>query len=120
MLPTVPEPPVQQLPQPQMLQPNRFNTQALQQGVGAGIGGGFVPPTQQPPPYGGSGEGVPQQVEKVEPALPVEKAPIPDEHRQIQNVFDELRNKCVCAAGNQVSLVFGFVLFYFVECFFLF
>lgn len=46
-----------------------------------------------------------QRPSAVEKPQPVEKAPIPDEHLIIQSVFDELRNKCTCAANNPVSSV---------------
>lgn len=73
--------------QQQQQLPSTFNTQPLN------------PAAYNPPPQPTS---VNQQVGAVEKPQPVEKVPIPDEHAIIQSIFDDLRNKCSCAANNPV------------------
>merc|ERR1719206_758354 len=41
-----------------------------------------------------------QQQQPPQPPAPVEKAPIPDEHKVLQEVFEALRAKCVAAANH--------------------
>jgi hypothetical protein len=40
------------------------------------------------------------------PEPPKEKAPLPAEHAQIQDVFDGLKNKCLAAANHPVRTDF--------------
>ncbi|XP_046674352.1 protein transport protein Sec31A isoform X2 [Homalodisca vitripennis] len=51
-----------------------------------------MPPTQAAPPP------APPVAKAVEPPRP--KPPLPEEHMYLQTVFDELCNKCICAANN--------------------
>lgn len=81
--------------------------------------GGMEPPQQQSYGYPGPGQGMmppaqppaaaPVPVAKVaEPPRP--KPPLPEEHMYLQTVFDELRNRCTCAASNPVRSQFKYML----------
>lgn len=78
------------------------------------VGGfGHPPPAFNTQPLNSAVYGQPQQQPAravQEKPQPVEKAPIPEEHAALQAVFDELRNKCTCAANNLVSDFLWFVV----------
>lgn len=42
---------------------------------------------------------------RVETPQLIQKPPIPEEHIHMQTVFDELKQKCSCAANNPVSKI---------------
>ena len=45
----------------------------------------------------------PSPVQKTAPE-PVAKAPVPDDHKVLQDIFDGLTKQCLAASGNPVSL----------------
>lgn len=73
-------------PQSGGFNPSNFNQNAVR-------GGGVTPlPAQSPAP--------PQQMAKIEQPQPVQKPPVPSEHEVIQKVFEDLKDRCLCAANN--------------------
>ncbi|XP_039294286.1 protein transport protein Sec31A isoform X2 [Nilaparvata lugens] len=88
-------PPVQMAP---VQQPQQQQQQQQQQ-----YGGVVAPPYvhQAAQAAIGSSQAPAPVAKAVEPPKP--KPPIPDEHRQLQSVFDELRNQCSSAANNPQS-----------------
>lgn len=71
---------------PPQINPGGFNQNALNPGI-------VSPPQQQQP----------QRVQNVQEATEREKAPLPEEHRFLQMVLEDLRNQCSYVAGNPVS-----------------
>lgn len=83
-------------------QPSAFNTQPLNI---SNYGQQAAKPVQQ------------QTVRDIqEKPQPVEKQPIPDEHVILQTVFEDLRNKCTCAANNPVSKYIRFFTLIMKKC----
>lgn len=62
----------------------------------------FNQPPSQPQPQSVAQPPVAPTVTKA-PEPPQPKPPIPEEHVYLQTVFEELRNKCTCAANNPQS-----------------
>lgn len=61
----------------------------------------MTPAQFQPSPPSGS-----SSVMQREPAPPKEKGPIPPEHQEIHDVFENLRTKCLASANHPVSNAF--------------
>ncbi|RZF36991.1 hypothetical protein LSTR_LSTR004679 [Laodelphax striatellus] len=97
-------PPPSQFAPTQQQQQQQFLPQQQQQ---LGYGGGIVAPPSGPYVHQATAAPVaanqpPAPVAKIaEPPKP--KPPIPDEHRQLQTVFEDLRSQCTNAANNPQS-----------------
>lgn len=89
MFQPTPTPPLNQTFAAPQINPSGFNQNALNPGI-------VAPPQQQ---------GLPpkQNAPSAQEVTEREKAPLPDEHKILQNVFDDLRNQCSFVAGNPVS-----------------
>lgn len=65
----------------------------------------FISQTAPPSQVNNMGTSAKEMIDPVEQPEPVPKVPIPDEHLNIQKVFDNLRKQCAEATNNTNNLV---------------